>query len=416
MTARPRHSTSSLARAAAPVALAMAAIVAPAAGRAAVVSARAAAAAGRCGTCHPTERVAFEQSVHAREDVRCVSCHGGDDTNLEKSVAHGRGFRGRPARAAVPALCASCHADEQRMRAYDLPVDQYALYQTSAHGLRLKAGDTRVAVCSDCHGAHDILPPTDPASRVYVTNIPRTCGGCHADSTRVGKANAVYNAYLTSVHARELLDKGNLRAPTCVSCHGVHGAAPPAVGDVNKVCGRCHTAEQRYFLAGPHPAGMAENKLPQCSSCHGDHAIAPASPDRLGKLCGDCHAEGGKEVALGGRMLEDYRGAADEIRGAEAVIARAEAVPIQTDDYHARLEEARTLLREALTSAHSVNPEVISGFTLRARSLGREIRNELQSKLGQIRTNKLLLILFWFYVLVTVGILRRLRDRQPRVR
>ena len=140
------------------------------------------AAAGRCGVCHPAERVLFEKSRHAQEDVHCVSCHGGDDRTLDQHAAHGAGFRGRPARQDIPKLCASCHASEERMRAYNLPVDQYALYQTSGHGKRLASGDTRVAVCSDCHGAHDILPPSDPASRVFRINIPKTCGSCHGDS------------------------------------------------------------------------------------------------------------------------------------------------------------------------------------------------------------------------------------------
>ena len=57
-------------------------------------------AAGRCGVCHPAERVQFETSAHAREQVRCVSCHGGDDRTLTQGVAHGSGFRGRPGQSA----------------------------------------------------------------------------------------------------------------------------------------------------------------------------------------------------------------------------------------------------------------------------------------------------------------------------
>jgi cytochrome b subunit of formate dehydrogenase len=36
-----------------------------------------------------------------------------------------------------------------------------------------------VAVCSSCHGAHDILPPDDPKSRVAKGNLKETCGKCH---------------------------------------------------------------------------------------------------------------------------------------------------------------------------------------------------------------------------------------------
>ena len=376
------------------------------------------AASGRCGSCHPAERTAFEISIHAGEDVHCTSCHGGDATSLEQRVAHGNGFRGRPARASIPTLCASCHANETRMRAYNLPVDQYALYQTSGHGLRLKTGDMRVAVCSDCHGAHDILAPSDPASRVFAANIPRTCGRCHGDSTLV-KERGITNTfalYESSVHAKQLHDKGNLGAPTCVSCHGVHGAAPPEVGDVNKVCGRCHTAERRWFLAGPHHKGMDAAGLGECSSCHNSHDVQPAHSERLGTLCGKCHDAAGPEVAVGKTLDTTYRAAADEVAKADAMIAKAEAVPLRTDDYRARIEEARTYLREALTAGHAVQPEVLANYALRARTVGQEVQHDIHGKLGNIRTSRLLLVVVWFYVLLTANLLRRMRDRAPRTR
>ncbi len=375
------------------------------------------AASGRCGVCHPSERVLFEKSRHAAEEVRCTSCHGGDDRSLDTGTAHGGAFRGRPARKDIPMLCATCHADEDRMRAYNLPVDQYALYQTSGHGRRLARGDTRVAVCSDCHGAHDVLPASDPSSRVFVLNIPKTCGVCHGDSVLMrsrGKPD-VLSQYASSVHARELFDQGNQRAPTCVSCHGVHGAAPPAVGDVGKVCGQCHTAERRYFMAGPHPAGLTRANLPECASCHGDHAIQAAQPERLANMCSRCHRGASRQDALGGKLWTEYRTAAQEIEKAAGLIEQADAVPIQTEDYRARLEEARTYLREALPAAHSVQEETVSSLAVRARSVSSEIEHEIYAKLGNLRTRKFVLILFWFYVLLTILVLRRFRDRGARV-
>ena len=378
-------------------------------------------ASGRCGVCHPADRVTFEKGPHAAEGLHCTSCHGGDDQAVDEAAAHGgKGFRGRIARQDIPTLCASCHSDEKLMRPYDLPVDQYALYETSGHGQKLKQGDTSVAVCSDCHGAHDDLSAHDPASRVYVTNLPGMCGSCHGDTTRVHGAAAghgpnPYEAYRSSVHAQELFDAGNRNAPTCVSCHGVHGAAPTNVGDVNKICGRCHTAERRYFLSGPHATGMALHSLAECSSCHGDHAIQRRPMDDLATLCVKCHPTGSRDELLGHRLLADYRSASDAIQKAEAQVVRADAVPIQTDDYQARVEEARTYLREALIAAHAVDPEVMAGFTVRARSVGQEVESEVRGKLRNILIEKLALVIFWFYVLVTVGILRRFRDRPNRV-
>ncbi len=371
---------------------------------------------GKCGMCHPADRVAFEKSPHAREELHCTTCHGGDDTTMDKAAAHGKGFTGHVTKAAVPQMCGGCHSDEKAMRPYDLPVDQLELYRTSKHGILLAQGDTQVAVCSDCHGGHDILPASDPASRVFPTNIPKTCGGCHGDTTlvRQRKIHNAYADYLTSVHAHQLYDLGNLRAPTCVGCHGVHGAAPPEVGDVTKVCGRCHTAERRAFIAGPHAAGMAKKDVPECIACHGDHAIQPSVTERLGTSCVKCHEKGSKLERMGPMMLADYQSAVAEIGKAEKLIAKADAVPLATEDYHARVEEARTYLREAMTAAHAVEPEQMAGFVMRARSVGTEIQGELKRKFADRFTAQLMIIVFWFYVILTVSILRRVRDRQDR--
>jgi len=410
------------------------------------------AASSRCGVCHPAERVQFERSLHRQEEVRCVSCHGGDDQSLEVNVAHGRGWRGRIPRRDIPALCASCHANEARMRAYNLPVDQYALYQISGHGQRLARGDTRVAVCSDCHGAHEILPPSDPASSIYLLNVPRTCGRCHGDAALLKQRGLPdnFHAYEKSVHARELYEKGNLRAPTCVSCHGVHGAAPPSLGDVDKVCGQCHTAERRYYTAGAHHRRAADavsglqaggvhaaaagtsgvlatgtgaaaasgpgptGTRPECVDCHDAHGAQAAQPERLASSCAQCHEGDAPRLALGQRIWNDYRTAAAEVDRASGLVAQADAIPIQTEDYRARLEEARTYLRETLPAAHSVEEHVVAGFTTRARSVGQEVQQEIQVKLGNLRLHKFLLVLFWFYVLLTLYVLKRFRDQAAR--
>ncbi len=374
------------------------------------------AAEGRCGKCHPKERVQFETSLHAQEGVGCVACHGGDPAALTVEGAHSHGFAGKLEKPAIVKMCASCHSDERRMRPYNLPVDQYALYQVSGHGIRLAKGDTRVAVCSDCHGAHDILAVTDTRSMDYPLNIARTCGRCHGDKTTAAGRDAkenVYEAYSGSTHAKALLDRGNTHAPTCTSCHGVHGAAPPAFGDVDKVCGgACHTEERRYFTAGPHREGLMRQNLPECVSCHGAHGITPATPDRLAHVCADCHEKASPETQLGEKLYTEYQAASHEVDQAEALAVKAEAIPINTDDYRARLQEARTYLSEALPAAHSVSQDIVLGYTGRARSVGREVQSEIYAKLQHIGTNKLLLLVFWFYVALTIVVVRRFRGTE----
>jgi hypothetical protein len=364
------------------------------------------AALAQCGTCHPDVRVLFEGDVHRREGIGCVDCHGGDASTLVVERAHAGRFTARPARRDVPRLCASCHSDIERMRPYNLPTDQLALYQTSEHGRRLAAGDRRVAVCTDCHGVHDILPPADPASRVAKRNVAATCGRCHDEAE-----------YLKSVHARALLERGNLHAPGCTRCHGVHGAAPPGVGDVARVCGNCHEPSRRHFLEGPHATAMAAAGLPECAACHDHHAVEPARLDLLETACARCHGAGGPQVDLGLKMEALLAGTEGRLEEAARRVAQAEAVPIDVEDYKARLQEARTYLREALPAVHAASFERLERLVRRSDGIGREVGLEVHEKLQGLRARRLGLAVFWFYALLTVAVLvgfrRRWRQEGP---
>jgi cytochrome b subunit of formate dehydrogenase len=77
------------------------------------------------------------------------------------------------------ATCAPCHESAFLNEKYGLPAGRLASFVDSYHGLKSKAGDTRVANCASCHGGHRILPSSDPASSINPANLPKTCGGCH---------------------------------------------------------------------------------------------------------------------------------------------------------------------------------------------------------------------------------------------
>ena len=119
-----------------------------------------------------------------------------------------------------------------RMRSYNLPTDQYAKYWTSVHGQRLAAAvDTRVAICIDCHGSHDIKKASDPTAAVFphqrpeaVRELPRRR---RPGWSRTGSRPTSSRSTQKSVHGQALLVKGDTRAPSCASCHGSHDAKPP---------------------------------------------------------------------------------------------------------------------------------------------------------------------------------------------
>lgn len=365
-------------------------------------------AAGKCGVCHPAERVAFLKSSHAREGVSCVACHGGNDQALTEGPAHA-GLTGHISRAAVPKLCGSCHSNARQMAPYDLPSDQYSQYQQSVHGRAVAAGKVSAAICSDCHGAHDIVSPADPTSRTAPLNIATTCNSCHqkGDVTKTGPHAKAYAEYMGGVHGKELHEKGNLRAPTCVSCHGDHGTVQhSASGDIGKYCGQCHTEERKALRSGPHATALTKAGLPECASCHEDHATPAADPRNLATNCQKCHKDNPKALAVGTQMWNDYRTAAAVLDKATTMVEEADAVPINTEDFHARLSQARTYLREALPAAHAVQSAQVHALTARASDIGTEVQDEVKTNVGHLQVRKWILLVFWFYVLFTLAILR----------
>ena len=223
------------------------------------------------------------------------------------------GFIGKPDRAMTVGVCGTCHSDVEKMRQYQLPTDQLAKYQTSVHGQRLATGDTRVAICTDCHGVHDIKKASDPTAAVYPLNVPKLCSSCHSDATLMapyGIPTDQFEIYQNSVHGKALLVNQDVRAPTCASCHGSHDAKPPGSSEVVGVCGKCHTATQALYEQSKH-ARLEVG--PKCWTCHGTHDVVkpdetrffhPSPPDID---CTTCHNPGD-------RTLHPQRGPVHERR------------------------------------------------------------------------------------------------------
>jgi len=365
-------------------------------------------ASGRCGVCHPRERADFARGLHAREGVRCISCHRGSETQVDAAGAHA-GMTSRPARAAVAALCGSCHSDPKKMAPYGLPVDEEALYRTSEHGRGASQNDARAATCIDCHGAHESLPASDPRSLTHRANRDQVCGRCHgAPAPGAAPGTDVMAQWRASVHGAR---GAGGATPGCTGCHGVHGSAPPAAADVGKVCGHCHGAERRYLETGGHAWTDARPDAPQCAGCHGTHAIHGQSPDSLATSCLRCHRAGSKEDSLGRAMRDEYRAAAKAIETAAALVKKADAIPVPTEDYHARLDDARRSLASARPAAHAVALGPVHEAAQQALATGDEVRDSVRAKLGLVAERWLMLAVYWLFGLLLLVVLDRWRRR-----
>jgi hypothetical protein len=241
------------------------------------------------------------------------------------------------------------------------------------------------------------------------------CGRCHADQdlmSRYGLSAGILDEYRGSVHGKALLEEANPNAPNCARCHGVHGASPAGFGDVAKVCGQCHGSAREFFEQSVHKEAMDGAGLPECASCHGNHAVGPAGTELAGEVCMECHESGSPASEAGRKLLALQSAASHEIERAGELIEEAEQIPLAVEDYRARLELAKTHLMEASPVMHSLEVEQVTPLTLSARSGAEDIQKEIYDKLTNIRMRRLGLVLFWFYILLTVVILVRFRRQK----
>jgi len=368
-----------------------------------------------CGVCHSDIRVEFDKGIHKSEEIGCISCHGGDPEATTVAAAHrGNGYRGKPRRRDIPSLCATCHSSAVRMRPYNLPSDQYTLYQSSHHGIALARGDEGVAVCTDCHGVHEIRPADDPQSKVARRNVPATCGRCHhltADMKRRGHTHDPLAEYKEGAHGRALLVEGNDAAPECADCHGKHSTAPPTLGDVEKVCGQCHTKERGFFQMSAHRGTLEMDARNDCAACHGNHRTASADVKMFGAVCQKCHDPGEIELQVADRMGGMLNQASSEIERAHALVRKAAAIPIYVEDYASRLEDARTAYLETVPVTHSLDTTLVETRARRARSIATEVSREVDEKLEGRWWRYVGLGIFWFYLGLTGVIIVRARRR-----
>jgi hypothetical protein len=357
-----------------------------------------------CPACHletGDERLAnpvkaFAADIHRAKGFGCIACHGGDarEAGME-AMDPSKGYIGKPNRQQTVQVCGRCHADARFMKQYNpsLRVDQVAEYATSVHGRRLRElDDPKVAVCSSCHPAHAIKPKSDPASSIHPLRVAETCGRCHADAKYMAEYKIPTDQlekYRKSVHWKTMSAKGDLSAPTCNSCHGNHGAAPPGVSWVGNVCGQCHTVMGELFAKSVHAKAFAQIGAPGCATCHNNHDIEPASVEMVGlggpAVCSTCHAADDK----GGRAAVEIRRLVDTLRveqeGARAILERAEHAGMEVSQARFELNGANDALVKTRASVHAFSLEATKkeaepGLAISAKAYARGVRalDELQ--------------------------------------
>ncbi|MGC2497908.1 MAG: cytochrome c3 family protein [Acidobacteriaceae bacterium] len=167
--------------------------------------------AANCTSCHGSHKILKHtdpQSPTYRTNVAatCGSCHVGINAQYQNGI-HGKAVAAGNKNAPVCTDCHTAHAiiepTSADFRMQSTPVcgschrDKFSTYRDTFHSqLGLLGGYVETARCWDCHGAHEILPASDPRSPLSQANLVKTCGKCHA------AANASFVQYQPHANAR----------------------------------------------------------------------------------------------------------------------------------------------------------------------------------------------------------------------
>jgi cytochrome b subunit of formate dehydrogenase len=263
-----------------------------------------------CSTCHADEQAAYDRSFHAKaiksgdsKAATCTDCHG----SAHELLAAGDP-KSRVSHANVPATCGTCHSQKFVMEASGHSAQPFFSYEQSVHGRAVAAGSDKAAVCTDCHGSHEILSAADSKSSIFKFNVPATCAKCH---------DSVKQEFMASIHGQAIA-RGNGQAPVCTDCHGIHSikshidpnSSVSAQNLARTTCARCHEGvrlSQEFGMEGRRTTTYLESYhglasklgsqvVANCASCHGVHNILPSGDPRstinranLVRTCGQCH-------------------------------------------------------------------------------------------------------------------------------
>jgi cytochrome b subunit of formate dehydrogenase len=273
-----------------------------------------------CGKCHVQEKELYQISTHGKAAANgitsvpnCLTCHQNRITGLNGSKDSSS------IKIAQMKMCLACHLDNSEVRARVAPSAKFiAAYEHSVHGSALLKGNGAAANCVDCHGSHAIQKERETRSRVNRANIPTTCAKCH-ESIEKEYAESIHgksalNGNREAPVCTNCHGEHNILAPS-------DPASPTAARNVSQqVCSPCHnsvTLNEKYGIAGNrfqtfdasyHGLAIRSGNMQvaNCASCHGVHNIKPSSDStstvsksNLAVTCGKCHPGANNRFAIG---------------------------------------------------------------------------------------------------------------------
>lgn len=171
-------------------------------------------------------------SVHGTSNplgaLGCVDCHGADSFPHTGPLPESK----RISTLDSVQHCVSCHTENAEELQHGL------------HEAAILRGNLNAAVCTDCHGAHDVQPVAE--ERNLVAGV---CGTCHVSTL---------TEWQNSAH----VDIGPLG---CATCHSPHSQRIRAGDTADELCLNCHKTMPDLWV---HQQHASSDYRVGCTDCH----------------------------------------------------------------------------------------------------------------------------------------------------
>jgi hypothetical protein len=145
----------------------------------------------KCRKCHPDVYAVYAKSVHGsalfneqNQDVPvCIDCHTAHNIDNPLTLAY---------HEKIPQMCGNCHANPAIVSKYGLSTGVLNAYLSDFHGVTLGLYRKQreqlykparpIAVCTDCHGTHNITSAASSDPVAVKANLVKRCQKCHKDA------------------------------------------------------------------------------------------------------------------------------------------------------------------------------------------------------------------------------------------
>ncbi|HMK55204.1 MAG TPA: hypothetical protein VK448_01045 [Dissulfurispiraceae bacterium] len=142
----------------------------------------------KCAACHKEVYSAYSRSVHGgalfngnnRDVAICTDCHTSHNMQAISSIDF---------HDDIPDRCSNCHSNPVIMGKYGLSTDVVKTYLSDFHGMTLSlyrketwkhyGPPPAMAVCTDCHGTHDIARVSGSDIGQMKIKLMKRCASCH---------------------------------------------------------------------------------------------------------------------------------------------------------------------------------------------------------------------------------------------